>query len=326
MSKDKKKALICGVTGQDGAYLAKFLISKGYEVYGTSRDSLSNSYSNLEALNIKEKVIGLSMSINDFRSVLQVLSKINPDEVYNLSGQSSVGLSFDMPIETIESIAIGTINLLESIRYLGGKIKIYCAGSSECFGNTFGVPADEETRFLPRSPYGVAKSSAFWEVSNYREAYSLFACTGILFNHESPFRSNRFVTSKVISTAHRIANGSNEKLKIGALDIIRDWGWAPEYVEAMWKMLQTQSPMDFVIGTGESYSLRQFVQLAFLNYGLDMEDHIEIDSELFRPTDILESRSNPQKAFDVLGWKATVTMPNIVEKLVQYKKNISVEK
>ena len=203
-----RRALICGVSGQDGAYLAQLLLKKGYEVYGSSRDAQMSSFGNLKWLGILEQVKVISVSIIDFRSVLQALNQVKPDEVYNLAGQSSVGLSFDQPVETMESIAIGTLNFLEAIRFSGLPIKFYNAGSSECFGDTGGELADETTLFRPKSPYGVAKAAAYWETANYREAYKLFACTGLLFNHESPLRPERFVTRKIVSTACRIAAGS----------------------------------------------------------------------------------------------------------------------
>jgi GDPmannose 4,6-dehydratase len=207
-----KTALICGVSGQDGAYLAQLLLTKGYVVVGTSRDAQMSSFRNLVQLGIKGQLKLVSMALNDFRSVLQVLTKFQPDEVYNLAGQSSVGLSFEQPVETLESIAIGTLNLLEAIRFTGAKIKLYSAGSSECFGDTGEQAADELTPFRPRSSYAVAKATAFWGLANYREAYGLFACSGILFNHESPLRPERFVTQKVVTAAARIAGGSGEQL------------------------------------------------------------------------------------------------------------------
>ena len=245
-----KKALICGVSGQDGAYLAKFLLDKGYVVCGTSRDAQMSSFHNLARLGIRNRINLESVAINDFRSVSQVLMKIQPDEVYNLAGQSSVGLSFQQPVETLDSISVGTLNFLEAIRFYSKPIKFYNAGSSECFGDTGGTPADESTPFRPRSPYAVAKSAAFWEVANYREAYGIFACSGILFNHESPLRPERFVTKKIVAAACRIASGCNEKLYLGNISIQRDWGWAPEYIEAMWLMMQQGTPDDFVIATG----------------------------------------------------------------------------
>lgn len=233
-----KSALICGVSGQDGAYLSRLLLEKGYEVFGGSRDATTNTFENLRKLNLKDKISLVSINICDFRSTLQTIIKIKPDEIYNLSGQSSVGLSFEQPVETFESISIGTLNLLEAIRFSNLPVKLYNSGSSECFGESGGLPADENTPFKPRSPYAIAKATAHWQVANYREAYHIYACTGILFNHESPLRPYRFVTKKIVATACRIYKGSNEKLHLGNIDIERDWGWAPDYVEAMWLMLQ----------------------------------------------------------------------------------------
>ncbi|MBL1259508.1 MAG: GDP-mannose 4,6-dehydratase [Thiotrichaceae bacterium] len=311
-----KKALICGVSGQDGAYLAQLLLGKGYEVFGTSRDAQMSSFRNLETLGIKGQVQCESMSLNDFRSVIQVLINVEPDEIYNLAGQSSVGLSFQQPVETLESISVGTLNLLEAIRLTGKSIKFYNAGSSECFGDVGNQGADENTPFHPRSPYAVAKAAAYWEVANYREAYDLFACSGILFNHESPLRPERFVTKKIISSACKIAEAGEGVIKLGNMDIKRDWGWAPEYVEAMWLMLQQEEPDDFVIATGETNSLQDFVATAFASVGLDWQNHVESDSALFRPTDLAESKGNPQKALDVLGWQAKYKMRDVVKTMV----------
>lgn len=316
-----KKALICGISGQDGAYLALLLLSKGYEVYGSSRDAQMSSFQNLIKLGIRNQVTVVSISLNDFRSVFQALIKIQPDEIYNLAGQSSVGLSFEQPVETLESIAFGTLNLLEALRFMGKPIKLYNAGSSECFGETGGA-ADEATPFRPRSPYAVAKAAAFWEVDNYREAYGLFACSGILFNHESPLRPERFVTQKIISTAHRIAAGSKERLQLGNTSIQRDWGWAPEYVDAMWRMLQQDIPQDFVIATGETHSLEDFMAAAFAVVDLDWHDHVDLNPSLLRPTDIMVGRGNPQKAEKLLGWSAETKMRDLVRKMMlncQYK-------
>lgn len=314
-----KKALICGISGQDGAYLAKFLLEKGYEVCGTSRDAQMSSFANLTYLGIRDRVQLASMSPTDFRSVLQVLVKTQPDEVYNLAGQSSVGLSFDQPVETLASIATGTLNILEAIRFTEADIKFYNAGSSECFGDTGGEPADETTPFRPRSPYAVAKSTAIWEVANYREAYGLFACSGILFNHESPLRPKRFVTQKIVEAACRIAQGSQEKLNLGNISVRRDWGWAPEYVEAMHAMLQQDSAGDFVIATGDSHSLEEFVIAAFQTLGLNWQDHVHIDSSLYRPTDIALGKGNPSKAKAKLGWEAQYKMPDVVRNMVEAK-------
>jgi GDPmannose 4,6-dehydratase len=313
----KKSALICGVSGQDGAYLAKLLLEKGYEVYGGSRDAQISSFSNLKKLNIKEQVNFVSINIHDFRSVLQTIIKIKPDEIYNLAGQSSVGLSFEQPVETLESISIGTLNLLEAIRFSNLPIHFYNAGSSECFGDTGNEAAHEETPFRPRSPYAVAKSAAFWEVANYREAYNIYACTGILFNHESPLRQERFVTQKIIASVKRISKGSAEKLRLGNIEIARDWGWAPDYVEAMWLMLQQKTADDFVIATGQTHKLKDFIQMAFETVGLNWENHVEIDSNLFRPTDLAIGKANPIKAFEKLGWKANKNLEEIVKEMLK---------
>ena len=312
-----KKALICGVSGQDGSYLAKFLLERGYLVCGTSRDAQMSSFQNLRRLGIRDRIKLESMALNDFRSVLQVLKKIEPDEVYNLAGQSSVGLSFEQPVETLESISLGTLNFLEAIRFTGAPIKFYNAGSSECFGDIGDRAADETTPFRPRSPYAVAKSAAFWEVANYREAYGLFACSGILFNHESPLRPQRFVTQKIVAAACRIAQGSPEKLHLGNISIQRDWGWAPEYVEAMYLMLQQEQPDDYVIATGESCTLAEFVARAFECVGLNWQDHVDTDASLLRPTDLAISRGDPAKAKQKLEWQAQYTMRDIVQGMVE---------
>src|SRR5689334_22087036 len=222
-------ALICGVSGQDGAYLAHLLLTKGYTVVGSSRDATASGFTNLARLGIRDKLKTISLEPNDFRSVLTALKRYHPDEVYNLAGQSSVGLSFEQPVEAMESIAIGTLNFLEAIRFTERPIRFYNAGSGECFGDAGATAATENTPFRPRSPYAVAKASAHGLVANYRDAYAIFACTGILFNHESPLRPPQFVTRKIVASAARIAAGSRETLKLGKIDIERDWGWAPDY-------------------------------------------------------------------------------------------------
>lgn len=315
----EKKALICGISGQDGAYLAKLLLREGYTVCGTSRDAQMSSFANLVRLGIKDQVKLESMALNDFRSVLQVLMKIEPDEIYNLAGQSSVGLSFQLPVETLESIATGTLNLLEAIRFTTAPIKLYNAGSSECFGDIGNQAADENTPFRPRSPYAVAKSTAFWQVANYREAYNIFASSGILFNHESPLRPNRFVTQKIISGAINIAQGKEKQLHLGNTKISRDWGWAPEYVEAMYLMLQKSEPDDYVIATGESSQLEDFVAQAFAYLDLDWQDYVSTDQSLLRPTDVAFSQGNPHKAKEKLGWSAKYKMPDIVKMMISAK-------
>lgn len=316
-----KRALVIGVGGQDGAYIADLLLQQGYEVFGTSRDADAASFRNFDILGIRNRVQLHSLNLIDFRSTLQALKKIKPDEIYNLSGQSSVGLSFEQPVETLESISIGTLNLLESIRFMDAPVKMYNAGSSECFGDIGNTPATEDTPFRPRSPYAVAKAAAFWKVANYREAYQLYACTGILFNHESPLRPPRFVTRKIISTAVRIQQGSKEKLRLGNIDIERDWGWAPEYVNAMWRMLQQEQPGDYVICTGVTHSLKYFIEYTFQQLGLNYEDHLEIDSQLFRPNELKIGRGNPEKAARILGWKAAVSLEGVIENMIAFELN-----
>jgi GDPmannose 4,6-dehydratase len=316
-----KKALIVGISGQDGAYLARLLLDKGYAVFGGSRDLQAHSFANLVRVGVRDRVTLDSMSLNDFRSVLQTLARIRPDEVYNLAGQSSVALSFQQPVETLESIAFGTLNLLEAIRFNDRATRLYNAGSSECFGDVVGGAADESTPFRPRSPYAVAKAAAFWEVANYREAYDLYACSGILFNHESPLRPERYVTRKVVAAACRIAAGGSEKLQLGDLSIARDWGWAPDYVEAMWLMLQQERPEDFVVATGETYRLQDFVDSAFARLGLDWREHVVIDAGLQRPSELRVSRANPAKAQAQLGWRARHAMPDVVRLMIEHETN-----
>jgi len=315
MTAQPKVALITGISGQDGAYLAKLLVGRGYRVVGTSRDAQVGTFGNLARLGVLDQVELTSMASNDFRSVLQVLAHYDPQEVYHLSGQSSVNLSYDQPVETLESISLSTLNLLEAIRSLGRKIRYYNAGSSECFGDIGGIPANEWTSFRPRSPYAVAKATAFWQVAIYREAYGLFACSGILFNHESPLRPERFVTQKIVCAARRIAAGSDEVLKLGNLDIHRDWGWAPEYVEAMSLILQQESPQDYVIATGKTYSLEEFVAEAFSIHQLDWHDHVTSDPNLMRPTDLRYSGAEPALAASMLGWRATTAMHDVIRKM-----------
>lgn len=312
-----KSALISGISGQDGAHLAQFLLAKGYRVYGTSRDAELSNFANLTRNGIRDQVTTVSMGLNDFHSVLQVLDRIKVDEVYNLAGQSSVGLSFDQPVETLESIAIGTLNLLEAIRFLQRPIRFYNAGSSECFGDTGDMPADEATAFRPRSPYAVAKATAVWQTANYREAYGMFACSGILFNHESPLRPARFVTQKIARGVADILAGNRDHIDLGALAIARDWGWAPEYVEAMYLMLQQDVPEDFVIATGETATLQDYVAASFEAAGLNWQDHVRHDDTLVRPTDIKASRSNPSKAASKLGWTAQTRMREVTARMVQ---------
>lgn len=315
----KKKALIIGITGQDGSYLAKHLLNNDYEIYGTSRDAELSNFSGLKKLGIYDKVKKSSMSLIDFRSVMQTILQIMPDEIYNLAGQSSVGLSFLQPVETLESISIGTLNILEVLRFHKLPVKFYNASSSECFGDIDGKAANESTRFMPRSPYAVSKATAHWLIANYREAYNLFACSGILFNHESPLRPKRFVTTKIIETACNISIGKKEKLVLGNVLVKRDWGWAPEFVEAMHLILQQNKPEDFVIATGKNLTLEDFVQKTFAYFNLDYKDYISIDNSLLRPSDIFESLGDPSKAERVLKWKAKYNVDDVIKMMIEHK-------
>jgi len=315
------RALICGISGQDGAYLAELLLARGYAVFGASRDCGNNSFQGLERLGIRDKIVLYSMQTTDFRSVLSVLEKVMPDEVYNLSGQSSVSLSFEQPLETFSSITAGTVNLLECVRHLGREIRFYNAASSEMFGDTGGTKADETTAFRPMSPYATAKAASFWAVDTYRRAYGLYACSGILFNHESPLRPQRFVTMKIVAAAARIRAGAGGKLSLGNLSIVRDWGWAPDYVGAMWRMLQLDVAGDYVVATGQSCSLEDFVRVAFAHFGLDWRDHVTIDQKLFRASEISFSGGNPGLAEKRLGWTAQTRMPEVVRLMAESLKS-----
>jgi GDPmannose 4,6-dehydratase len=274
---------------------------------------MASSFNNLNILGIRSQVKLISVSINDFRSVFNAIQESKPDEIYNLAGQTSVGLSFDQPVEAIESIAIGTLNILEVIRLLNTPVRFYNAGSSECFGETGDTPANEQTPFAPRSPYAVAKSTAKWLINSYRESYGLYACTGILFNHESPLRPERFVTQKIIAGAAKIKAGQLDKLQLGNLDISRDWGWAPEYVEAMWLMMQLDQPDDFVIATGRKESLKYFVAKSFEYFDLDWQKFVEIEKSFFRPNEISSSVGNPEKAIKLLGWNKPTDIDGVIK-------------
>jgi GDPmannose 4,6-dehydratase len=312
-----KKALIIGVSGQDGAFLAEFLLKKGYTVVGTSRDALDASKWRLIQLGIQDDVKIVSMMPSEFRSVIQTIDDNKPDEVYNLSGQSSPGLSFQMPVETFDSINVATLNILEAIRFLKADIRFYNAASSEIFGDTGISKADETTRLNPVSPYAVAKAAAYWTVNSYRQAYGMFACSGILFNHESPMRGKSFVTSKIINGVVGILRKKQQKLIMGNLDVQRDWGWAPEYVDAMWRILQTEKPADYIVATGTVYSLRDFLDHAFRSVGLNWEEYVEVDRQFFRPNDPACISGNPLKAQTDLNWKAEYHVPQITQKLIE---------
>ena len=312
-----RRALICGVSGQDGSYLAKLLLIKGYEVWGTSRDAELNSFHNLRVLGIYDTVRLASLNPGDVGSVLALLRRVRPDEVFSLSGQSSVGLSFEQPVETVQSIALATLNLLEGIRLSDLSIRFYNAGSTECFGDTGNDVAHECTKFNPRSPYAVAKASAYWTVANYREAYGMFACTGILSNHDSPLRPLRFVTRKIVHAVASLALGRDTKLSLGNFQVERDWGWAPEYVEAIALMLEQSAPEDYIIATGQSHTLTQFVEAAFNFIGKDWREHVTVDQHLIRPTDISRNKVDPSKAAARLGWKAQHHMSEVISLMLE---------
>jgi GDPmannose 4,6-dehydratase len=318
MNQNIKKALICGVLGQDGAYLCKLLLQKKYEVWGTSRDAAMGNYLNFNKIGIDRSSVNLvSMAQNDFKSVLGAIQLSNPGEIYFLSGQSSVGLSFEQPAETIDSLVLGLLNILEAVRIFNPDIRVYNASSGECFGEIDGgLFADESTPFRPKSPYGVAKASSHMLSVNYRESYGLFCSNGILFNHESPLRPERFVTRKIINTACKIYLGKSHELSLGQMHISRDWGYAPEYVEAMWLSLQADVPDDYVIATGKSYSLQNFVEKVFGVLDLDWKNHVNSDTGLFRPSDINHNSANPFKAERILGWKARIGFDELIELLV----------
>jgi len=310
-------ALILGASGQDGTYLAELLVRRGLDVHGTSRDKEVSGYAGLRRLGIYDRVTLHSVVLSDFRSVVTVLNDVRPALIFNLAAQSSVGLSFEQPVETIDSIMHGTINVMEAMRFLALDAKFYNAASSECFGNTTkDQPADETTMFSPRSPYAVGKAASFWAVANYREAYGLFVCNGLLFNHESPLRPARYVTQKIVRGAVDIVGGRTGTLELGMLHIARDWGWAPEYVDAMARMLDRETPEDFVIATGETHALEDFVAAAFACVGRNWRDHVIDNPALHRPTDILYSGGNPSKAARLLGWKAEKKMVDVVGLLI----------
>ncbi len=309
-------ALIFGISGQDGAYLAHLLLSKGYEVHGVSRDAGVNSFDRLVRLGVRNRVTLHTGNLDEAGNIVELMTKVQPDEIYNLSGQSSVALSFELPVATFNSVAVGTINLLEYLRILKQPARLFQAVSTECFGNT-GKIMTETDAFRPRSPYAVAKAASFWASSLYREAYGVHVCCGILSNHESPLRPRRFVTSKVVRAAIDIALGQGERLSLGNVAIERDWGWAPEYVDAMWRILQHDQPDDYIIATGETRPLSHLVASVFACLGLDWRDHVDIDETLFRPTELDRVELNPTRAREQLGWSAQSRMQNMVNHLVK---------
>lgn len=316
-----KRALITGITGQDGSYLAELLLSKGYEVHGIKRRSSSFNTARIDAIfpDLHDRDARLFLhfaDLADSTSLIKLLYRLQPDEIYHLGAQSHVRVSFDIPEYTGDITALGTTRLLEAIREAGIKAKFYQASSSEMFGRAVETPQRETTPFRPCSPYGCAKVHAFWMTTNYREAYGIFACNGILFNHESPRRGETFVSRKITRAVARIHAGVQGKLYLGNLDAKRDWGYAPEYVEAMWRMLQQDEPDDFVVATGETHTVREFVELAFECVGLDWRKYVEIDPRYFRPTEVEILQGDYSKARDRLEWEPKVKFHELVKVMV----------
>ena len=315
-----KRALITGITGQDGSYLAEFLLKQGYEVHGVKRRSSSFNTERLDDIyadwHEQDSRLFLHFAdMSDAGSLWNLLYMVNPDEVYNLAAQSHVRVSFDIPEYTCDITANGAVRLLEGIRRTGLKCRYYQASSSEMFGSA-PPPQNESTRFHPRSPYACAKLFAHSVTTNYREAYGMFACSGILFNHESPRRGETFVTRKIARAAARIKAGLQEKLYIGNMDAKRDWGYAPEYTEAMWLMLQQEEPDDYVIGTGESHTVQEFMELAFARAGLEWTEYVTIDPRYYRPAEVDSLLADPAKASRQLGWQHRTAFRELVEIMV----------
>ncbi len=316
-----KKALITGITGQDGSYLAEFLLSKGYEVWGIIRRSSSFNTARIEHLyqDPHEPNLRLHLvygDLSDGTNLTSIINTVQPDEVYNLGAQSHVRVSFDQPIYTVNVDAVGTLRLLEAVRHAECSAKFYQASSSEMYGKVMEVPQTEKTPFYPRSPYACAKAFAFWQTVNYREAYGIFACSGILFNHGSPRRGETFVSRKISRAATRIKLGLQDKLYLGNLDAKRDWGFAGDYVQAIWLMMQQDVPDDYVIATGEAHSVRDFLDEAFGHLGLDWHDFVEIDPRYFRPTEVDLLLGDATKARETLGWEPKATFTELVHIMV----------
>jgi GDPmannose 4,6-dehydratase len=315
-----KRALITGISGQDGSYLAELLLEKDYEVHGIVRRSSTFNTHRIDHLYQDPHEQGVRLfthygDLSDSVALVKLLYELQPDEIYHLGAQSHVRVSFDIPEYTFDITASGTVRLLEAIREAGVTPRFYQASSSEMFG-TAPPPQNEETPFHPRSPYGVAKLSAYWATVNYREAYDMFAVNGILFNHESPRRGETFVTRKITRAVARVAAGLQEKLYLGNLDAKRDWGYAPDFVEAMWLMLQADEPEDFVVATGETHTVREAVEIAFGRQRLDPDEHIEIDPKYYRPSEVDELLGDYSKAREKLGWEPKVRFKELVELMV----------
>lgn len=313
-----KRALITGITGQDGAYLAKFLVSKGYKVFGAYRRSSTRNFWRLHYLDVKKDVELIPLDLLDQTSIYNAILKSEPDEIYHLAAQSFVGDSFSEPIATVETSGVGTLRILDTLRQVNPKIKFYQASTSEMYGNSSTTAQNEETPFHPASPYASAKLFAHWSVKNYRESYGLFACTGILFNHESPIRGIDFVTKKITDSVARIKHGLTDNLPLGNLDARRDWGFAGDYVKAMWLMMQQSKPDDYVIATGHCHSVREFCELAFNEVGLDYRKFVRVDQKFMRPQDVVYLQGDSSKAQRVLGWNPSETsFPQLVKMMVQ---------
>ncbi len=325
-----KKALVTGITGQDGSYLAELLLAKGYEVHGVIRRSSSFTTQRIEHLYHDPHESGTRLllhygDLTDGAGLRNVLTAVQPDEVYNLGAQSHVRVSFDQPVYTVQTDAVGTLRLLEAIRDTDLPARFYQASSSEMYGKVAETPQSESTPFYPRSPYGCAKVFSFWQTVNYREAYGMFACNGILFNHESPRRGETFVTRKITRAATRIKEGLQDKLFLGNLDAKRDWGFAGDYVEAMWLMLQQETPDDYVVATGETHSVREFLEQVFGRLGLDWQEHVEIDPRYFRPTEVDVLLGDPAKARKQLGWQPKVTFEDLARMMAEHDWEIAKE-
>jgi GDPmannose 4,6-dehydratase len=309
-----RRALITGITGQDGAYLAEFLLGKGYEVHGMVRRASTESFERIAPH--RDRLILHQADLLDQLSMMTLIQEVRPHEVYNLAAQSFVPTSWLQPLLTGESTALGVTRVLEAIRLVDATIRFYQASSSEMFGKVQQEPQNEQTPFWPRSPYGVAKVYGHWITVNYRESYDIFACSGILFNHESPLRGKEFVTRKITDAVARIKLGLQEKLKLGNLDAMRDWGFAGDYVKAMWTMLQQEKPEDYVVATGIKHSVREWVELAFGQVELDWHDHVETDPKLLRPAEVNTLRGDAAKARNVLGWRPEVSFAELVRMMV----------
>ncbi len=310
-----KRALITGITGQDGSYLADLLLEKGYEVHGMVRRASTEKFERIEHL--RDRIALHQGDLLDHRSLVDTLRASDPDEVYNLAAMSFVAVSWIQPTLTAEFTGVGVTRLLEAVREVCPETRFYQASSSEMFGKVLETPQSETTPFYPRSPYGVAKVYSYWITKNYREAYGLFAANGILFNHESPRRGDTFVTRKITRAVARIAAGKQDYLYMGNLDAVRDWGYAPEYVEAMWRMLQHDTPEDFVVATNTAYTVRDFLEFSFRHVGLDWEDYVRFDERYLRPTEVDALVGDFSKAQDLLGWTPKVLTPRLAQIMVE---------